>query len=283
MLCLLVAVSISYTNPVITTSPTLPEIPDPGVSYAHDLNQWVAVTTTANSTNAFAIFVSPDLVHWTGHGFIWTPSSRGKPHWAGDSSWFAPEVHRVNGTYWLLFSAEHRVTGNQTVGIAWSAGGALGPYTDIGHPLLGDNTNDPTLFQENNIVHLIWKAKSPARIYAQRLLLQLPACGGPALDKDPAVQLINVSLPWEREEGGGKGCHVGHAVVEGPTIVSRHTASAKHYYLFYAAENCVAAPDHKALGVAHASAVEVSRLQVQQLNQIYTNTDGCLALSSLGS
>jgi len=62
-----------YENPVIPF-----DCPDPGV--LRDGSQWVLACTSGNAANAFPIFVSSDLVHWSANGHIFPAGKR--PNWA---------------------------------------------------------------------------------------------------------------------------------------------------------------------------------------------------------
>ncbi len=215
-----------YENPVIPTG-----CADPGV--LHDGNQYVVVCTSGNATNAFPIRTSPDLVHWTSAGSIF-PSAN-KPSWAKSDFW-APEIHKVGSHYVAYFTARAQ-DGQLSVGAA-TASSALGPFTDIGQPLVHDASMgmiDPSEFTDSSgTPYLVWKADGnalgkPTPIYGQKL-----SANGTALTGS-RVQLIVNNQGWEG------------SVVEGPWVVAR----GGYYYLFYSGNAYYNAT--YAVGVARSS------------------------------
>ena len=84
-----------YWNPVMPT-----DCADPGV--LHDGDRYVMTCTSGNAANAFPIYVSPDLIHWTAQGHVLPASA--KPGWARSDFW-APEIHRIGAQYVAYFSA----------------------------------------------------------------------------------------------------------------------------------------------------------------------------------
>ena len=118
------------------------DCPDPGVLL--DGDQYVLTCTSGDAADAFPIYTSPDLVSWTLQGHIFPSAS--KPTWAVSDFW-APEIHHVGSGYVAYFAARDS-NGRLSVGAA-SAPTSLGPFTDIGQPLVTDATEgviDPTEF-----------------------------------------------------------------------------------------------------------------------------------------
>lgn len=109
-------------------------MPDPGAILVDDL--YYVVTTGGDSAgNKFPIHVSSDLQTWTPVGYAlplaYLPSWVGTP----DSDFWAPEIHQVNGTYRLYFTARDKPTNILCIGAAHSEN-ILGPYIDSGKPLV---------------------------------------------------------------------------------------------------------------------------------------------------
>lgn len=186
---------------------------DPGV--IRDGAQYVAVCTSGNAANAFPIYTSPDLVHWTKSGNVF-PSAK-KPSWAASDFW-APEVHRVGNHYVAYFTARHQ-DGRLSIGAA-TAPSATGPFQDIGQPLVHDSKMgmiDATEFAgAGGEPYLVWKedgnaVAKPTPIYGQALSADGTALSG------ARVTLMTNNLAWE----GG--------VVEGAWVVLKDGA----YHLFY--------------------------------------------------
>ncbi|WP_375770868.1 glycoside hydrolase family 43 protein [Archangium gephyra] len=215
-----------YKNPVYPTG-----CADPGV--VHDGTQYIATCTSGNATDAFPLRTSKDLVNWSAAGVIF-PSAR-KPTWAKSDYW-APEIHRVGTGYIAYYTARH-VDGKLSIGAA-TATSALGPYTDIGAPLVHDSAMgmiDATTFVDTaGVRYLVWKADGnavgqPTPIYGQQL-----SADGKSLVGTRRT-LISNNLAWE----GG--------VVEGPWVVAKDG----YYYLFYSGNAYY--DGRYAIGVARAT------------------------------
>ena len=211
-----------YANPVVDT-----DCPDPGVT--RDGNQYVMACTGGG----YRIRTSPDLVHWTTRGLIFPDGQR--PGWATGDFW-APEIHRVGNRWVAYFSARHR-DGSLAVGAATS-NNVLGPYTDIGRPLVQvarPGVIDAHFFQASNGArYLLWKydgnavgARTP--MYIQRLNADGVSLTG------SRVEILTNDRSWE----GG--------LVEGPWMIERNGT----FYLFYSANGYASA--RYATGVARAS------------------------------
>jgi len=214
-----------YENPVIPF-----DCPDPGV--LADGGQYVLTCTSGNAQDAFPIFTSADLVHWTAKAHVF-PSGK-RPGWATSDFW-APEIHKVGSHYVAYFSARDQ-GGVLSVGAA-SASSPLGPFTDIGHPLIHDPNMgliDASEIDANGTPYVLWKEDGNAvgkqtPIHAQKLAPDgLSLVGG-------ASTLITNDQGWEG------------ALVEGPFMIA-HGGS---YYLFYSG-NAYAGASY-AIGVARAS------------------------------
>ncbi|HEX8703457.1 MAG TPA: glycoside hydrolase family 43 protein [Myxococcaceae bacterium] len=197
-----------YQNPVVPV-----DCADPGV--VHDGTQYVAACTSGGAANAFPLRTSRDLVNWTAAGNIFP--STGKPTWATGDYW-APEIHKVGTRFIAYFTARHS-NGKLSIGAATSAS-ALGPYTDLGRPLVHDTTMgmiDATYFRDTaGTPYLVWKADGnavgqPTPIYGQQL-----SADGLSLVGTRRT-LISNNLAWEG------------SVVEAPWVVAR----GGYYYLFY--------------------------------------------------
>jgi GH43 family beta-xylosidase len=197
-----------YINPVVPV-----DCADPGV--IHDGTRYVAACTSGGAANAFPIRTSTNLVDWSLAGHIFP--STGKPTWAMGDFW-APEIHRVGTRFIAYYTARH-TSGKLAIGAATSAS-ALGPFTDLGRPLVLDASMgmiDATFFRDAaGVPYLVWKADGnavgqPTPIYGQQL-----SADGLALVGTRRT-LISNTLSWEG------------AVVEAPWVVYR----GGYYYLFY--------------------------------------------------
>jgi len=212
-------------------NPLLPACADPGV--VRDGARYVAVCTSGNAADAFAIHVSTDLAHWTTSGHIFPSAS--KPKWAASDFW-APEIHRV-GTGWVAYFTARHTDGKLSIGAA-TGKSATGPFTDIGAPLVHDAAMgliDASEFEgADGTRYLIWKEDGnavgkPTPIHGQPL-----AADGLSLTGS-ASTLITNDQAWEG------------AVVEGPWVVAHGGA----FFLFYSGNSYANAT--YAVGVARSS------------------------------
>ncbi len=216
-----------YVNSILQTG-----CADPGVVY--DGTQYVMSCTSGNAPNAFALFVSPDLRHWQRNGDIF-PSAT-KPSWATSDFW-APEIHRVGNQFVAYYTARHN-DGMLSIGAA-TGPTALGPFTDIGQPLLHSASIgliDANHYQDPSGKHyLLWKEDGnaigkPTPIHGQEL-----SADGLSLVGNRSTLITN-DQGWEGN------------LVEGPWLIDH----GGKYYLFYSA-NAYASASYAA-GVARADA-----------------------------
>jgi arabinan endo-1,5-alpha-L-arabinosidase len=200
-----------YDNPVIPT-----DCPDPGVLYSG--GQYILSCTSGDAANAFPIYTSPDLVAWTQQGYVF-PSGHW-PLWATADFW-APEIHAVGTHFVVYFSAMSSTTGEHSIGAA-TATSPLGPFTDIGQPLIVDASvgliDASEINAANGTSYVLWKTDGnsigePTPIHAQ----PLSADGTALATGSSPTTLITNDQPWEG------------AVTEAPWMVE----NGGTYYLFY--------------------------------------------------
>ncbi len=215
-----------YQNPVIPT-----DCPDPGVLY--DGSEYVLSCTSGGAPDAFPIYTSPDLVNWTRHGNIFPSAS--KPKWATGDFW-APEIHKVGSQFVAYFSARNS-DGKLSIGAA-SAPTSVGPFTDIGAPLIHDSNMgliDASEFNDTDGSHyVLWKEDGNAVGKPTPIHAQLLSTNGLTLSGS-AQTLITNDQAWEGN------------VTEGPFMVE-HSGT---YYLFYSGNDY--ATTNYAVGVARAA------------------------------
>jgi arabinan endo-1,5-alpha-L-arabinosidase len=215
-----------YENPVIDS-----DCPDPGVLFEDGL--YVLTCTSGDAPAAYPIRTSSDLVTWTSHGHVFPEGHR--PTWAVGDFW-APEIHKVGDHYVAYFSARDR-NGRLSIGAA-SATNLLGPFADLGHPLVEDSSlgliDASEINASDGTPYLLWKVDGnavgqPTPIHAQALATDGLARVG------PIVTLITNDLDWEG------------AVTEAPFMIERGGS----YFLFYSGGSYADAT--YAVGVARAS------------------------------
>jgi arabinan endo-1,5-alpha-L-arabinosidase len=213
-----------FANPVVAQ-----DCPDPGV-----LEDGGTYTMVCTPGWAYPLRTSTDLVHWTQQGTVFTAASH--PTWATGSFW-APELHKVGSKYLVYFSAIDGASGTFAVGVG-SAGAPLGPYQDLGKPLLTEpkpGAIDAHYFRASSGKHyLLWKVDGNAVGQSTPIKIQELAADGLSLLGSPTTILQN-TLAWEG------------ALVEGPWMIEQGGS----FYLFYSG-NGYASPSY-GVGVARAS------------------------------
>lgn len=213
-----------FANPVVNQ-----DCPDPGV--LKDGNTYYMVCTPGW---AYPIRSSPDLVHWTDRGTVFTSASH--PTW-GTGKFWAPELHKVAGKFVVYFSAVSSTTGTFAIGAGWSST-PLGPYQDIGAPLVTEpapGAIDAHYFRASSGKHyLLWKVDGNAVGQPTPIKIQELAADGLSRVGAPTTILSN-TLAWEG------------ALVEGPFMIER----GGFFYLFYSG-NGYASPSY-GVGVARAT------------------------------
>ena len=218
---------ISYQNPVLAQS-----CPDPGVLFDAERATYYMVCTSGT----YPIWQSADLTAWTPTGAAIFPRGQ-RPAWSTDPFW-APEIHRVGSEYVAYFTARVAPDGRLAIGAA-RASDALGPYEDIGQPLVHDTTVsmiDASYFRGSDGRHyLFWKSngnaldpQQPTHIYGRELAADGVSFVGPTED------LMRNDLGWEG------------AVVEAPWLVERDG----DFFLFYSGN---AIDDRYRTGVARST------------------------------
>ncbi|MCB9596611.1 MAG: family 43 glycosylhydrolase [Sandaracinaceae bacterium] len=215
-----------YANPVLDTS-----CADPGV--VADGDRYVMTCTSGNAAAAFPLRTSTDLVHWTNAGHVFPSGTR--PGWGSGDFW-APEIHRV-GDRWVVYYSARSGDGSLALGAA-TATDVLGPYTDLGRPLLHDPSPgviDASFFEApDGTRYLLWKIDGNAVGRRTPIYIQPLAADGVTL-RGSRTEILSNTLGWEG------------ALVEGPWMIHRSGT----YYLFYSANGY--ATTRYAVGVARSS------------------------------
>ena len=128
---------------------------DPAVLKTDD-GYWL-VATSNDAPDAFPILHSTDLEHWEPVGFVFQEGQT--PAWAAAgpqmADVWAPELARVGDEYWLSFTARDR-DNTLSIGLA-KAPHPLGPWVDMGRPLLGDSVIDSHINTLDGEPVLFWK------------------------------------------------------------------------------------------------------------------------------
>lgn len=120
---------------------------------------WFLVATSNDAPDAFPILRSHDLQTWEPMGFVFPKGQA--PGWTavgrhvGD--FWAPEMARVGDEYWLAYTARE-TSKALAIGLAKSRS-PLGPWEDLGRPLLSGGVIDSHIFiDDEGRPYLFWKA-----------------------------------------------------------------------------------------------------------------------------
>ncbi|MFT3936618.1 MAG: glycoside hydrolase family 43 protein [Chitinophagaceae bacterium] len=125
--CMAVHLLMAQTNQQTFTNPLPVKLGDPFV--LHDNGTYYVYGT--GSKDGFPAYKSTDLVHWQSIGQVYTATEKS----FGIHSFWAPEVYKVNGKFYMFYSAQWRVNPtneleNFKIGIA-VADKPEGPFTDF--------------------------------------------------------------------------------------------------------------------------------------------------------
>jgi xylan 1,4-beta-xylosidase len=217
----------AYSNPVMQG-----DFPDPTAMRIGP--EYWAIATKSGGQPSPPILRSPDLVHWSLAGYLYTQA----PPWSTGSQVWGPWLVRDGDRYLVYYSA--RKKGGRPCVTVGLASNPIGPYTDYGPLVCQPNASiDPSVvYNATGWPFLIWKENggdNPSSIWTQPLTQDLLRLTG-----TPHKIMVGNRHSWE----GG--------LVEGPRIIRRH-----HWlYLFYSGGRCCAPSDCRyALGVARAHGI----------------------------
>jgi len=235
--------SSTYTNPVIESN-----TPDPGI-LALPGGGYAVVATSDHATEpatepALQLFHSLDMVSWESKGHVFLPGRW--PDWAARNMW-APEIHLVNGTFLVYFSAS-APNGRHSIGVAVSTTDSpFGPYRDLGYPLVYHNEDSLVgpidqhhfLDPSTGLRWLTWKTDHMINPRVSEVVIQqLHHDGLSFVEGSSPVKIMSDDHDHLPEE---------HRIVEGMWFMYREGT----YYLFYSASMFQLPSYH--VGVARAS------------------------------
>ena len=205
----------TFTNPVVNS-----DHPDPGVLRLAD-GSFVAVTTSNDASNSFPILTSPDLVNWQERGYVFPEGKQ--PEWTVSDYW-APEIHEVDGKYYVIYTAREGSTKLLSLGIAYSDQ-PLGPFIDKGEPMLQNLTVpvgviDVTYFREEGKDYLIWKTDDNAQNKPTHIFIrEFDFITLSFVESSEIVELLRSDRDWESN------------INEGPWMIKHGDL----YFLFFSA------------------------------------------------
>ena len=217
----------AYSNPVMEG-----DFPDP-TAVRIGPEYW-AIATRASGQPSPPILRSPDLVHWSVAGYLYTEA----PPWSSGRQVWGPWLER-NGDRYLVYYSARKKYGRPCVTVGESSN-PIGPYTDHGPLVCQPNASiDPSVVRNiRGRAFLVWKengGNQPSSLWVQGLTRDGLGLTGPR-----RRIMVGNRHSWE----GG--------LVEGPRIVRRHG----WLYLFYSGGRCCAPTTCRyALGVARSRSI----------------------------
>ncbi len=193
----------NYINPVWPH-----DFPDPFVLQYR--GKFYAYATETSGCHGFQCMESKDLVHWKWLG------SAFQPPWSPAHYW-APEVDRYQGKFYMVYSALNPQTNKHDIGIAIASQPA-GPFHQAAILVHTGPDNSGSIdadlyFQKNGVPWLLYSRENPRSIVIQQLDKDLMHTIG-----EP-IELVHPDRPWE------------NGVNEAPTLIKH----GSRYVLFFSA------------------------------------------------
>ena len=209
----------SHDGPVINAN-----FPDPDILQVGRV--YHAYATNSGGQNV-QHETSRDLVHWTKQADVaptlgaWVATTCSfSPGGATDHCTWAPEVTKVGTGYVLYYAARDAASDKECIGVS-TATSPYGPFTPVGTtplvcPTAEGGAIDPSTYQENGQLYLLWKADGNCCNLPAVINIQPLSADGLTLT-GPATPLIHNDQLFEGP------------VVEAPTLV-KHAGT---YVLLY--------------------------------------------------
>lgn len=175
--------------------------------------------TGANSSMGFMTYQSADLQEWSGpvgadNGYCLTKNTS-----FGNGGFWAPQVVRRNGVYYMFYTADEQIA-------VATATSAAGPFTQSEKKMIEApcKTIDPFVLFDNDgkayLYHV--RLQDGNRIFVAELTDDLMG-----IKEETAKECITATLAWENTENAP------WSVTEGPTVL--HIDDT--YYMFYSAND----------------------------------------------
>ncbi len=183
---------------------------DPFVLYDNG-TYYLYGTRAGNPNKGFEAFTSKDLKTWKREGYVIT---------TGHSLYWAPEVYKFDGKYYMYYSANHRL-------YVATADNPLGPFKDVtGEPMLelGVNTIDNTVFtdtlEDGSVQQWMFFVEESGGnvIYRCKLNPDHVTC-----DASTVQRVLGADQSYEKK--------VGYRCTEGPIVYKK----GNRYFLQYSA------------------------------------------------
>ena len=131
---------------------------------------------TVNPPEGIKVWKSNDLVKWDSLGMVWKPGASAwhKPYIKQGRPLWAPEIHYINGTFWITYSMPGWSATDPKIFDAKNSGSGLlksisgkaeGPYQDVQPGKRMGDEIDASLFQDDDgSVYFLWHSGKIAKM-----------------------------------------------------------------------------------------------------------------------
>ncbi len=172
--------------------------------------------TSDKAAEGFKVYVSSDLVNWSGAAGARNGFALHKDDVFGDKSFWAPQVFRFNNKFYMAYAA------NESIAIAESES-PLGPFTQqVRQPIEASVKQiDPFIFIDNDgkkYIYHVRVANGGNRIFVAELTDDFLA-----IKPETLRECISATEQWENKENAK------WSVAEGPSVLKHKDL----YYLIY--------------------------------------------------
>lgn len=204
-----------------------------------------------HSEDGIAVYLSSDLKTWKYGGLALNKCNTTERRW-----FWAPEVYRIGGTYYMYYSANEHL-------YCATAASPLGPFHQVGGPFLEEGSIDGTLFRDDDGAYYLFfvRFNDGNNIWVARMSDDLTA-----IRKETLHHCISVSQTWETDAAWP-----GSRVNEGPFVVKKEGV----YYLTYSANDYRSL--NYAVGFATASKITGPWTKATD-NPIFRRPDGLVGV-----
>lgn len=206
-ICFVIAITASYAQ---TKKDTI-KLADPTIFYEKDTYYLYGT----GSPEGFPVYTSTDLKNW--HRQTKYALLKGDSY--GDKGFWAPQVFKHNGKYYMAYTA------NEHIAIA-SSDSPLGPFVQSKHQSISMQGRqiDPFIFKNTNGELYLYfvRLQEGNRIFVARLKDDISD-----VDSTTAIECLHAEPGWENT------ANASWPVSEGPTVIK----TGQLYYLFYSAND----------------------------------------------
>lgn len=180
--CALLGTGLATTSSAADASPASPKLVlrqlidtplrDPCVCRGPDGTWYLTGTVEPfwSYNQGIKLWKSTDMTNWVALGFVWKygDSPWHKPYLEKKKPLWAPEIHYINGNFWLTYSIPGWDGTAKTSGcglLRSTSGKAEGPYVDVQPGARMGDEIDASLFQDDDgTVYYLWHSGKIARM-----------------------------------------------------------------------------------------------------------------------